>query len=183
MLIYPDAIQTMKEAAPKPIVAASGYFDPIHIGHIEYLEKAKALGSTLVVIVNAKHQAMLKKGFEFMDENERIKIVDSLRCVDYVIGAVDTDGTVCKTLELVAPDIFAKGGDRFSGEIPESVICRKLGIKIVDGLGGKIQSSSDLTVNKKEILDILYHFTLPYKHPTLAQCQQASDLYRKLCGD
>lgn len=130
------------------IIAASGYFNPLHKGHVEYLERAKTLGDSLIVIVNNDFQVKLKGSTEFMDEQERLMIVRSLRCVDMAILAVDRDPTVCKTLEIVRPHIFAKGGDRFTYEIPESKICRDLGIAIVDGLGDKVQSSSWL-LNRK----------------------------------
>ena len=130
------------------IVAASGYFNPLHKGHVEYLERAKTLGDRLVVIVNNDYQRELKGSKEFMDEQERLEIVRSLRCVDVAILAVDKDPTVCETLRIVRPHIFAKGGDRYTYEIPESKICRELGIAIVDGLGDKIQSSSWL-LNKE----------------------------------
>lgn len=124
------------------IVAASGYMNPCHKGHIEYLERAKQLGDKLIVIVNNDFQVKLKGSKEFMDEEERLLIIRSLRCVDMAILAVDRDPTVCETLKIVRPHIFAKGGDRYTYEIPESKICRELGISIVDGLGEKIQSSS-----------------------------------------
>lgn len=128
----------------KMIVAASGYFDPIHIGHIEYLKLAKALGGKLIVIVNNDKQAKLKKGSSFMDEKERLEIVKSIRYVDDVFLSIDEDATVCKSLEKLKPDIFAKGGDRNTSNIPEIEVCNKYNIKIVDGLGEKIQSSSTL---------------------------------------
>ena len=128
------------------VVAASGYFDPIHIGHIEYLQKAKSLGIVLVVIVNSDLQAKLKKGKPFMKCKERMQIVDALKCVDYVVEAIDEDMTVCKTLELLRPTIFAKGGDRVLNDknIPEYSTCMMYDIDLVDGLGAKIQSSSSL---------------------------------------
>ena len=132
------------------IIATSGYFDPIHIGHIEYLEKAKALGGKLVVIVNNEKQAILKKGHEFMPFKERLEIVKALRCVDAVFPSIDEDPSVCKSLAALKPAIFAKGGDRFSGEIPETKICNELGIKIIDGLGAKIQASSTLIANAEK---------------------------------
>jgi cytidyltransferase-like protein len=135
------------------IIAASGYFDPIHVGHIECLELAKKLGDRLVVIVNNDNQAVLKKGKPFMKQEERLKIVQSLRCVDEVFLSIDQDRTVCKSLAAVRPDVFAKGGDRTSGEIPESVICKELNIQIIDGLGAKIQSSSSLIENSKSELN------------------------------
>ena len=132
----------MEEKFLKSVVVASGYFDPIHVGHIEYLELAKTMGDKLVVIVNNDWQAALKKGKSFMKETDRLKIVSSLKCVDEVFLSIDKDKTVCKSLEVINPDIFAKGGDRFSDEIPESKICEKLNIDIIDGLGEKIRSSS-----------------------------------------
>jgi cytidyltransferase-like protein len=126
----------------KVIVAASGYFNPLHKGHVEYLQKAKDLGDYLVVIINNDKQRELKGAKEFMKQDERMAIVSALRCVDKVVLCVDTDSSVSRTLRIIKPNIFAKGGDRYSSEIPESKVCGELGIKIVDGLGDKIQSSS-----------------------------------------
>lgn len=135
------------------VVAASGYMDPLHAGHIEALELAKKLGDKLIVIVNNDKQAILKKGYEFMPFKERVAIVKALRCVDEVFESIDTGRSVSKSLEAIKPDIFAKGGDRTSGEIPEGEVCRKYNIRIIDGLGKKIQSSSDLVKRAKEIED------------------------------
>jgi len=126
-------------------VAVSGYFDPIHVGHLEYLELAKKLGNRLIVIVNNNHQCTLKKGKPFMDELDRVRIVKSLGIVDDVFLSIDNDKSVCRSLEELKPDIFANGGDRFESDSPESGICKKLNIKMVDGLGNKIRSSSSLT--------------------------------------
>ena len=127
------------------IVATSGYFDPLHVGHLECLELAKELGDKLIVIVNSDLQAKLKKGKSFINEQDRIKIVSALKCVDEVFLSIDKDKSQCESLRHLNPTIFAKGGDRTSGEIPESKVCKELGIKIVDGLGKKIRSSSKLT--------------------------------------
>ena len=126
-------------------VAVSGYFDPIHVGHLEYLQMAKELGDCLVVIVNNNYQCKLKKGKHFMDENDRVEIVKALRFVDEVFLSVDKDRTVCKSLEEIKPDVFANGGDRARSEVPETPVCKKLNIKMGDGLGDKIRSSSSLT--------------------------------------
>ena len=126
-------------------VAVSGYFDPIHVGHLEFLELAKKLGDNLIVIINNNIQAELKKGSTFMDEKDRMEIVAALRCVDEVFLSIDTDKSVCKSLEHIKPDIFANGGDRSLDEIPETAVMKKYNIKMVDGLGSKIRSSSDLT--------------------------------------
>ena len=126
-------------------VAVSGYFDPIHVGHLEYLQLAKKLGDKLIVIINNNFQAKLKKGSTFMDEKDRMEIVAALRCVDEVFLSIDEDKSVCKSLEYIKPDIFANGGDRSLEEIPETAVMKKYNIKTVDGLGLKIRSSSDLT--------------------------------------
>ena len=127
------------------VVATSGYFDPLHVGHLECLELAKELGDKLIVIVNSDLQAKLKKGKPFMDEKDRMKIVSAIQWVDEVFLSIDTDKTVCRSLEEIKPDIFTNGGDRHNTEIPESVVCKKYGIELLDGMGKKIRSSSDLT--------------------------------------
>ncbi len=126
-------------------VCISGYFDPLHVGHIEYINKAKKLGDYLVVIVNNNLQCKLKKGKFFMDENDRVEIVRNLKSVDEVFLSIDDDKTVCQSLKKLKPSIFANGGDRKNYEIPESKVCDMYGIEIIDGLGEKIRSSSDLT--------------------------------------
>ena len=127
------------------IVAVSGYFDPVHVGHLEYLRLSKKLGDKLVVIVNNNHQCVLKKGKPFMDEKDRVEIVRSIKMVDEVFLSIDDDKSVCKSLEKIKPHIFANGGDRSTGEVPESTVCKKYNIQMTDGLGDKIRSSSDLT--------------------------------------
>jgi cytidyltransferase-like protein len=124
-------------------VVVSGYFNPLHIGHLEMFKKAKAIGDKLIVIVNNDKQQMLKRGFIYMTQSDRRKIVESIKWVDEVVVSIDEDRTVCKTLEMIKPDIFANGGDRFKTNIPEKEVCDRLGIKMVFGLGKKIRSSSD----------------------------------------
>ena len=126
-------------------VAISGYFDPIHVGHLEYISLSKKLGDYLIVIINNNHQCTLKKGKHFMDENDRAKILEAIEGVNEVFISIDQDRTVCKSLEKIRPDIFTNGGDRHNKEIPEAVVCKKYGIELLDGLGKKIRSSSDLT--------------------------------------
>ena len=133
------------------IIITSGYFDPLHVGHISYFRLSKALGGNLVVILNNDKQCMLKKGGAFMNQNERIELLKAIRYIDEVFLSVDKDKSVCKSIKALARKykgkeiIFTKGGDRLASEIPEAKLCRELGIKIVDGLGKKIQSSSKLT--------------------------------------
>ena len=126
------------------IVCVSGYFDPVHVGHIEYFKKSKEIGDKLMVIVNNDEQATLKKGKPFMPTDERIQLIKELRCVDFVVKSIDTDRTVCKTLETVEPKpyYFCNGGDQNNNTIPEGEVCIKRNIELRDGFGDKIQSSS-----------------------------------------
>ena len=133
------------------IVCVSGYFDPIHVGHIEYFKKSKLIGDKLMVIVNNDEQATLKKGKPFMPVDERIQLIKELKCVDIVVKSIDTDRTVCKTLETVEPkpDYFCNGGDQNNNTIPEGEVCNKRNIELRDGFGDKIQSSSWLIKGSK----------------------------------
>ena len=138
------------------VVIVSGYFNPIHKGHIEYFENAKKCGDKLWVIVNSDLQRELKGSAAFQDQDERLKIVKSLRVVDKAILSIDEDRTVIESIaKLVNSNkthqrkfMFANGGDQTNETIPESEICKLLGVELIDGLGSKIQSSSWL-LNKK----------------------------------
>ncbi|MBU2562405.1 MAG: adenylyltransferase/cytidyltransferase family protein [Nanoarchaeota archaeon] len=137
-------------------VVVSGYFDPLHKGHIELFKLAKQLGDKLIVILNNDEQIKMKKGQPFMPQEERKIIIEALRDVDEVFISIDKDRSVCESLKAVKPDIFANGGDRFNYEVPETKTCIENGIEIVDGLGKKIQSSSELIkkfANEKEKQD------------------------------
>ena len=135
------------------IVIISGYFNPIHAGHIDYLEGARKMGTKLIVIVNNDRQQILKKNRIIMHEDERLRIVRSLRVVDEAVLAIDDDRSVCRTLEKVAlankgmKIVFANGGDRDSRtNIPETEVCDRLGIELRFGVGGteKVNSSSEI---------------------------------------
>lgn len=127
------------------VVAVSGYFNPLHVGHLEMIEKAKKLGDKLVVILNNDIQVKLKGSVPFMNLKDRVKIMSALADVDEVFVSIDKDKTVCRSLEKLKPDIFANGGDRKSlGDVPEYEICQKHDIEMVDGLGKKIRASSKL---------------------------------------
>ena len=136
----------------KKIVCVSGYFDPLHVGHLEYFKKSKKIGDELMVIVNNDEQSVLKKGKSFMNIDERIEIIKELECVDLVIKSIDTDRTVCKTLKTVIPkpDFFCNGGDQNNSTIPETQVCFERNIDLRDGFGDKIQSSSWLLRNHKD---------------------------------
>jgi cytidyltransferase-like protein len=138
----------------KKAIIVSGYFNPIHKGHIEYLNLAKAAGEFLIVIVNNDHQRILKESQEFQLEFERLFIVSNIKSVDRVFLSIDQDRTVCETIKKIHQEFggtynlaFANGGDQNNQSIPESPICKELGIELIDGLGAKIQSSSWLLKN------------------------------------
>jgi cytidyltransferase-like protein len=130
-------------------IIVSGYFNPIHKGHIEYFQNAKVNGDKLFVIVNSDLQRALKGAKEFQDEKERVFIVENLRVVDKCFLSIDNDRTVVETIKEIHRKFgeqyqlaFANGGDQNNDTIPERPICDELGIELIDGLGGKIQSSS-----------------------------------------
>ncbi len=136
-------------------IIVSGYFNPIHKGHIEYFYNAKKKGNILIVIVNNDYQRNLKGSKQFMDEDERLLIINELKVTDYSYISVDKDRSVTQTIKKIFNDLgteyelfFANGGDQSSKGVPEKEICDKLGIQMIDGLGDKIQSSSWLLKNK-----------------------------------
>jgi cytidyltransferase-like protein len=143
----------------KKIIITSGYFNPLHIGHVNLLRGAKNLGDFLIVIVNNDKQVKLKGSAPFMPEKERMEIIKSIRHVDEVLLAVDKkDTSSIESLKTIAKKFpkdklfYAKGGDRHSGNIPEAEICRKLNIKIINHVGGgKVQSSSWLIDSAKKL--------------------------------
>lgn len=133
----------------KKAVIVSGYFNPVHKGHIEYFQNARKLADELFVIVNNDHQRALKGSKEFQDKNERKFIIENFRLVDKCFIAVDSDRTVIESIRKIYNEYsdtydlaFANGGDQNNDIIPERSICEELGIQLLDGLGNKIQSSS-----------------------------------------
>ena len=139
---------------PKAIVV-SGYFNPLHKGHLELFEKAKGAGDELWVIVNSDLQRVLKGSKEFMDENERFIIISAIGIVDKALISIDKDKTQCATLGDLADKFssdyelyFANGGDQNNDSIPEGPLCKEKGIGLLEGLGDKIQSSSWLLKKK-----------------------------------
>ncbi len=127
----------------RKIVAISGGFDPIHVGHIRMIQEAAELGA-VVVVANSDEWLLRKKGYVFMKYEERQEILKSIKGVIDVFKASDKDDTVCRSLKIIKPDIFANGGDRKEGNIPEYQLCEDMGIEMKFGVGGsdKPQSSS-----------------------------------------
>ena len=130
-------------------IIVSGYFNPIHKGHLEYFNNAKAMANQLFVIVNSDHQRALKGSNEFQDEKERMIIVSNIKAVDKYILSIDTDRTVCATIKKIAEQFgsefdlrFANGGDQNNYTIPERLVYEEMNVALIDGLGDKIQSSS-----------------------------------------
>lgn len=130
-------------------IIVSGYFNPLHKGHLELFRRAKEKADKLWVIVNSDKQRELKGSKEFMDELERLEIVQAIRYVDYALISMDKDKTQCETLKTFAAMwgskyhlMFANGGDQNNDTIPEREVCEEGGIELVDGLGDKVQSSS-----------------------------------------
>jgi D-beta-D-heptose 7-phosphate kinase/D-beta-D-heptose 1-phosphate adenosyltransferase len=140
--------KSKKSPRKQKIVAVSGGFDPVHIGHVRMFENARKLGDRLVVILNNDNWLKKKKGYTFMPESERLEVIKGFRAVDEVFLTLHqeepTDMSVCAELRLLKPDIFANGGDRFQNNIPEVAVCDEIGAEMVFniGHGGKVQSSS-----------------------------------------
>ena len=133
----------------KKAIIVSGYFNPLHKGHLELFEKAKEAGDALIVIVNNDKQREMKGSSFFMDEEERVQIIRSLSIVDMAWISIDEDSTQNETLKLMVDKFyetyklaFANGGDQNNDTIPEADVCRQYNIELIDGLGDKIQSSS-----------------------------------------
>ncbi len=132
------------------VIAVSGGFDPVHIGHVRMFKEAKKMGDKLIVILNNDNWLKYKKGYVFMDEKERKEIIESFDVVDEVLVSFHKknpqDMSVCAELSKIKPHIFANGGDRKPGgdPVPEVKLCEKLRIDLAYnvGKGGKVQSSS-----------------------------------------
>lgn len=131
----------------------SGYFSPLHAGHLDMIEGAAELGDEVIVIVNNNAQQIMKKGKLIIDEADRLRVVKALRLVDHAIIAVDEDRTVSASLEKIAKDfgeytlIFANGGDRKPEFVPEAAVCEAHGIELQFGIGGDNKADSSSRIN------------------------------------
>ncbi len=137
-------------------VIVSGYFNPLHGGHLDMIEAAAKMGDYLLVIVNNDTQAVLKKGKIILDEDNRLRLISALRDVDEALLSVDTSdtsqvNTLMKVRQIYPHDelIFANGGDRSStADIPETAVCEQCGIQMVFGVGGVSKSDSSTRINQ-----------------------------------
>ena len=128
----------------RKLIAVSGGFDPIHKGHVRMIREAAKHGD-VVVILNSDDWLERKKGYKFMDFEERSYIAGSIKGVVFTSGVDDSDGTVCEALKRIKPDVFVNGGDRYETNTPEMAVCKKHNIEMLWNIGGgKEQSSSDL---------------------------------------
>lgn len=137
------------------IVILSGFFNPLHGGHLDMIEEAAQLGDKLVVIVNNDVQQQIKKGKIILDEKNRLRLVSALKYVDDTILSIDLEPPVSETLRIIAKEhpndelIFANGGDRNSAKVvPETDVCEEYGIKMVYGIGGRDKSDSSTRINQ-----------------------------------
>jgi|TARA_R110002110_G_scaffold3190_2_gene16433 cytidyltransferase-like protein len=137
----------------KKLVIISGYFNPLHVGHLDYISEAKALGDELWVIVNTDEQVVLKGSKSFQSEADRLRIVKALKSVDMASLSIDKDSTVINSIKSIwsiyssggHEVVFANGGDRMEGNTPEEIFCKENNITTNYGVGGKkVQSSSKL---------------------------------------
>lgn len=137
------------------VVIVSGFFNPLHGGHLDMIEAAALLGDKLVVVVNNDIQQVIKKGKVILNEQNRARLIGALRVVDETVIAVDEDPPVIRTLQMIAlqhPDdelIFANGGDRASEkEVPETQVCKDYNIEMVFGVGGTEKADSSTRINQ-----------------------------------
>lgn len=137
------------------VVIVSGFFNPLHGGHLDMIEAAALLGDKLIVVVNNDTQQVMKKGKVILNEQNRARLIGALRVVDEVMISVDEDPTVIRTLQTIAIEhpsdelIFANGGDRDSEKaIPETNVCRDYKIKMIFGVGGENKADSSTRINK-----------------------------------
>ena len=137
------------------IVILSGFFNPLHGGHLDMIEEAAELGEKLIVIVNNDVQQQLKKGKIILDERNRLRLISALKHVDDALLAIDKEPPVIATLRVIAQEhpndelIFANGGDRSSPKVvPETEVCQEFDIKMLYGVGGDHKADSSTRINQ-----------------------------------
>lgn len=137
------------------IVILSGFFNPLHGGHLDMIEEAAQTADKLIVIVNNDTQQKIKKGKIILDERNRLRLISALKYVDDAVLAIDKDPPVSETIRIIAREhpndelIFANGGDRSSPKVvPETAVCEEFGIKMVYGIGGNNKTDSSTRINK-----------------------------------
>ena len=138
-----EAIAAAKKDGQR-IVFANGCFDVLHVGHVRYLEAAKALGDLLIVAINSDEQARRLKGAgrPLMPQNQRAEIVSALDAVDFV--TIFEEPTVTELLLALKPDIHAKGTDYTEDTVPERDVVRSYGGRVAIAGDPKDHSSSKM---------------------------------------
>jgi len=129
----------------KPTIMVSGGFDPVHIGHIRMILEAST-HADVIVVANSDDWLFRKKGFVFMEFEERAEILASIKGVIKVSGVDDSDNTVCEAIQRLKPDYFANGGDRGKDNTPEQALCDKMGVEMLWGIGGENKANSSSTL-------------------------------------
>lgn len=137
------------------IVILSGFFNPLHGGHLDMIDEGAAMGDKLIVIVNNDIQQKLKKGKIILDERNRLRLISALKRVDDAVLAIDQEPSVTETIRVIAQEhpndelIFGNGGDRSSAKVvPETGVCEEFGIKMVYGVGGNRKADSSTRINQ-----------------------------------
>ena len=141
------------------VIVLSGYFNPIHPGHISMILEAKEYAEKLIVVVNSDEQVKRKRSLPFLDEWARCEIVRNIKGVDEVLLAIDEDGTVVKSLEKIKIDhrdhkiFFGNGGDRspHASAIPEVKFCEAHDIVLIYGIGDEKRYSSSSLIQKASL--------------------------------
>ena len=148
-VVSPEEAQRIREelrSAGKTVVLTNGHFDLLHVGHVRCLQQAKELGDVLFVGVNSDASTRLLKGGKrpIIPEDERARLVAALECVDYVV--IFEERTARRLVELLKPDIYAKGGDYGPAgkELPEAEAVAAYGgeVRILPYLPGR--STTDI---------------------------------------
>lgn len=140
-----------ERSAGRTVVLANGGFDLIHVGHVRYLQGAKALGDVLVVALNsdASLRGLKGAGRALIDEEGRARIIAALACVDYV--TLFSEPTVTGVLRALTPDVHCKGADYTPDSIPEREVVLGYGGRLAIAGGAKVRSTSQVIRRIKEL--------------------------------
>jgi cytidyltransferase-like protein len=142
MIVSLEEIKRLKDTQlkGKKIVCTSGYYDPIHPGHVSIWLESKKFGDVLVVIIDGDSRCINKKGKAFIPAKDRADIVDAIRGVDYVVIHENPNATNCaEVLDIIRPDVFTKGGDRNEKDRNDPNSGLKVEADLIESYGGRIE--------------------------------------------